>query len=74
VFDVPCWVASAEDVVLAELRWRMTSRSEVQWRDCIETASTNDLDITYLRHWAHELGVTDDLRALLDTTEAATRD
>jgi hypothetical protein len=52
----------------------MTSRSEVQWRDCIETASTNDLDITYLRHWAHELGVTDDLRALLDTTEAATRD
>jgi hypothetical protein len=42
VFDVPCWVASAEDVVLAKLRWRLGSRSEVQWRDCVEIASTND--------------------------------
>jgi hypothetical protein len=65
VFDVPCWVASAEDVVLAKLRWRLTSRSEVQWRDCVEIASANDLDDRYLRRWASELGVSDDLDDLL---------
>jgi len=72
VFDVPCWVASAEDVVLAKLRWRLTSRSEVQWRDCIEIASTNDLDISYLRDWGQRLGITDDLEDLL-TTAATNR-
>jgi len=72
VFDVPCWVASAEDVVLAKLRWRLTSRSEVQWRDCIEIASTNELDIPYMRHWAHELGVVADLTELLDNATDAT--
>ncbi len=67
VFDVPCWIASAEDVVLAKLRWRLSSRSETQWRDCVEIASTNDLDIDYLRRWANELGVIDDLDDLLET-------
>ncbi|MCC5954393.1 MAG: hypothetical protein JJU45_20075 [Acidimicrobiia bacterium] len=65
VFDVPCWVATAEDVVLAKLRWRLTSRSEIQWRDCVEIASVNDLDVAYLRRWAPELGVTSDLADLL---------
>lgn len=65
VFDVPCWAASAEDVVLAKLRWRRTSRSEVQWRDCIEIAATNDLDTAYLGRWADELDITDDLEDLL---------
>jgi hypothetical protein len=72
VFDVPCWVASAEDVVLAKLRWRLTSRSEVQWRDCIEIAATNDLDTIYLRHWAHKLGITHDLEDLLDAASDTT--
>jgi hypothetical protein len=65
VFDVPCWVASAEDVVLAKLRWRLESRSEVQWRDCVEIAETNDLDAGYMRGWAQALGVSDDLEDLL---------
>lgn len=68
MFDVPCWVATAEDVVLAKLRWRLESRSEVQWRDCVEIAATNDLDTTYLRRWARDLGVTGDLEDLLATT------
>lgn len=71
VFDVPCWVASPEDVVLAKLRWRRTSRSEVQWRDCIEIAATNDLDPTYLRRWATELDIVDDLEALLAAVDDA---
>lgn len=65
VFDVPCWVATAEDVILAKLPWRQVSSSEVQWRDRVEIASTNDLDVTYLRHWARRLDVTDDLEDLL---------
>lgn len=68
VFDIPCWVASAEDVILGKLRWRQTSRSELQWRDCIEIAATNDLDTTYLRRWAHALDVTEDLDELLTAT------
>lgn len=70
VLAVPCWVASAEDIVLAELRWRQSSRSEVQWRDCVEMCAADDLDTEYLRHWAHRLGVTDDLEDLLATTSA----
>ena len=70
VFDVPCWVASAEDIILAKLRWRIDSRSEVQWRDCVEIAATNDLDIAYLRDWAPKLGVAEDLEALLTSTQS----
>lgn len=58
-------VASAEDVLLAKLRWRLESRSDVQWRDCVEIAATNDLDVGYLRVWAGRLGVATDLADLL---------
>ncbi len=65
VLGVPTWVATPEDVVLAKLRWRLDSRSEVQWRDCIEIAATNQLDRAYLAVWAPSLGVGDDLAELL---------
>lgn len=65
VFDVAVWVASPEDVIVAKLRWRRTSRSEVQWRDCVEIAATNDLDVVYLRRWAEQFDVADDLDDLL---------
>lgn len=65
VFGVPCWVATPEDVVLAKLRRRLSSRSEVQWRDCVEMAATQSLDRAYLAEWAGVLGVEDDLDDLL---------
>ena len=65
VLGVEVTVASAEDVVLAKLRWRLESRSDTQWRDCVEIAATNDLDLAYLRQWAGRLGVTTDLADLL---------
>lgn len=65
VLGVPTWVASPEDVVLAKLRWRLESRSEVQWRDCVEIAATQSLDRAYLSQWAVVLGVVDDLDELL---------
>ena len=66
VLGVEAWIATPEDVVLAKLRWRLESRSETQWRDCIEIAAINDLDIHYMQRWATELGVQDDLAELLN--------
>lgn len=48
VLGVRTWVATAEDVVLAKLRWRLQSRSETQWRDCVEIAEVQDLDRAYM--------------------------
>ena len=70
VFGIPTWVATPEDVVLAKLRWRLQSRSETQWRDCVEIAKVQDLDREYLRHWAPSLGVVDDLEELLAFIDA----
>lgn len=66
VLGVACWVATPEDVVLAKLRWRLASRSEVQWRDCVEIAAAQPLDRAYLAEWAGPLGVEADLAELLD--------
>lgn len=64
VFDIPTWVATPEDVVVAKLAWRRESRSEVQWRDCVEIVASNDLDREYMTYWASELDVVDDLEDL----------
>jgi hypothetical protein len=65
VLGIASWVAAAEDVVLAKLKWRLESRSEVQWRDCVEIAAVHDLDHAYLWRWAPALDVVDDLAELL---------
>lgn len=65
VLGVDTWVAAAEDIVLAKLRWRRDSRSEQQWRDCVEIVASNQVDRSHLREWAAVLGVVDDLEALL---------
>jgi hypothetical protein len=64
--DVDTWVTTAEDIVLAKLRWRLTTRSERHWRDCLDIAGINDLDIDYLRKWADVIDVRDDLEELLE--------
>ncbi len=61
VLGIDTWVATAEDVVLSKLLWRAQTRSEVQWRDCVEIAATQKLDTTYLRLWAMHLGVLTDI-------------
>jgi hypothetical protein len=71
ILGVDAWVATPEDIILAKLRWRLVSRSEQQWRDCVELAAMNDLDVTYLRTWADHLGVRDDLEEMLDQRRAA---
>lgn len=65
VLGLASWVATAEDIVLARLMWRLDSRSEVQWRDCVEIVAVQELDHAYLWNWAPVLGVVDDLADLL---------
>lgn len=62
-------VASAEDTILAKLRWyRMGGEvSDRQWRDVqgVVLAQRPRLDLDYLRRWATALGVSDLLERLL---------
>lgn len=67
--DVDTWVTTAEDIVLAKLRWRLSTRSERQWRDCLDISTINDLDVDYLRKWADVIGVRDDLEELLEAVK-----
>ena len=47
---------------------RAVTRSEVQWRDCVEVAATQKLDVKYLRSWAPQLGLIADVEELLEVT------
>ena len=69
ILGVSTWVATPEDVVLSKLRWRLESRSETQWRDCIEIPASQTLDIDYMRFWAQQIGITSDLDELLGETQ-----
>lgn len=58
---IPCAVASAEDILLAKIRWYRDGgeSSDRQWNDVVGIISANtSLDLTYLQHWAARLGVT----------------
>jgi hypothetical protein len=70
--QVEALVATAEDTLLAKLEWyRMGGEvSERQWRDVlgILKIQAGNLDLSYLRHWAKELNVSDLLeRALTES-------
>jgi hypothetical protein len=73
VIGIVAWIATPEDVVLAKLRWRIESRSEVQWRDCVEIAATHSLDGDYMNIWAPHLNVAADLEELLRTGEPSSQ-
>ena len=57
------YVATAEDIILAKLRWyRLTNdTSEKQWNDVrgVIEVQGEKLDTRYLREWAQSLGVSD---------------
>lgn len=53
-------VASAEDIVLAKLRWHKAGgeTSDRQWTDVVRViAATPDIDWAYMESWAARLGV-----------------
>ena len=67
MFGEPAWIASAEDVILHKLIWNKITPSSRQLGDCagIVAVQGEKLDAAYLKHWAVELGVQDELRDLL---------
>ena len=68
----PIYFASAEDTILAKLRWYRLGNevSDQQWRDILTVTKVQRprLDLSYLRHWAVELGVADLLDRALEAT------
>src|SRR5215217_84781 len=71
--DEALYVATAEDTVLAKLRWYRAGHetSNTQWNDVLGVlgASHSSLDVEYLHMWAGKLGVEDLLRRALDDAQ-----
>jgi hypothetical protein len=67
LFGEPAWISTAEDVILHKLVWDRVSPSERQLADAagIVAVQANALNNNYLRSWAKELEVADDLERLL---------
>jgi hypothetical protein len=67
---VPCAVTTAEDILLAKLRWYADGGevSDRQWNDIVGLITINPaMDLEYVRLWAGRLGVT----RLLERAQAA---
>lgn len=68
--DEPVYVASAEDTILAKLRWYRAGNetSTNQWNDVLGILGIlqDGLDATYLRMWAERLHVSDLLERALE--------
>lgn len=68
------YVATAEDTVLAKLRWFRAGNeaSRNQWNDVLGIIAVvrNELDRTYLRSWAERLGIGDLLERVLDQAQS----
>ena len=64
------YVATAEDTILAKLRWYRAGKeiSRNQWSDVVGILATasDTLDLVYLSSWSEELGVADLLHKALD--------
>lgn len=55
---IPMWFISAEDLVLAKLRWAKDSHSETQLKDVRNLIETVDgLDLKYIENWISQLGL-----------------
>lgn len=64
--ETAIWISTPEDVILMKLLWRRESRSAKQFEDALNAAigQRAQLDWSYLRRWAVELGIGDDLEEL----------
>jgi len=71
--DEAVYVATAEDTVLAKLRWYRAGHetSSTQWNDVLGILGTSrsSLDLEYLHTWAGKLGIDDLLQKALDDVQ-----
>lgn len=74
--DETVYVASAEDTILAKLRWYRAGyeTSNTQWNDVLGILGTSrsSLDFEYLRIWADKLRVADLLQKAVDDVQEET--
>jgi hypothetical protein len=58
LFDEPAFISSAEDILLAKLRWNRISPSDRQLQDMagVLASQQGKLDLDYLRKWAASIG------------------
>jgi hypothetical protein len=68
------WVVSPEDAILSKLEWSRGRQSEVQFSDALGVAIVHypRLDLNYLKRWAKEIGVEDQLARLLEVARGQT--
>ncbi len=67
LFGEPAWIATAEDVILHKLIWNRISPSDRQLGDAagVVAVQAEALDKDYLRRWASELNLVNELENLL---------
>jgi hypothetical protein len=72
LMGIELWILSPEDVILSKLNWAKMSSSDLQTRDAFGVLKLqwDNLDWPYLRHWAKELGIEDNLESVKKEVEA----
>ncbi len=67
LFGEAAWLSTAEDVILHKLLWNRISPSDLQMGDAagVVAVQAEALDNDYLRRWAGELQLRDELQRLL---------
>ena len=67
LFGEPAWICTAEDVILHKLVWNRISPSDRQLGDAagVVAVQADALDKNYLRQWARELKLENELERLL---------
>ena len=65
------YVATAEDVLLAKLRWANLGGSERQLQDVAGIVSTQaeSLNVGYIARWVHELGLEEQWEAVRERSQ-----
>jgi hypothetical protein len=69
LFGQPAWIATAEDVILHKLVWNHISPSDRQLGDVagVVAVQAGSLDKKYLKQWAQELKLTNELERVLNS-------
>jgi hypothetical protein len=67
LFGEPAWISTAEDVILHKLFWNRISPSDRQLGDAagIVAVQADALDKSYLKQWAREISLINELERLL---------
>jgi len=71
LLGVETYITSLEDIILAKLEWAHKSKSEIQINDITNLFRMRhqDIDFEYLKTWAYELQLVDDLERVINSLD-----